>query len=481
MVAGEMPAPQVAAMLLTFNRGQVISIAPSGHYRASPRADELLAYVVETADGQETLLREQFAERFGWKNDPSRVQGTGYREQTEGPGASEPTSVGNGLPAVGPAADAAKVAATLRGGESVAKGDREFPSRSAGTTLGALALVQRPAALPGVESWTIARRSPTGGDGRWQPIALSADGKRLAHAGQDGAVRLIEAASGKVEQVFIGHDAPLAAVAFSPDGKLVASIDSVVGNVQIWGSASGRRIHSVHAGRGSLHGTLHFSPDGAILAVSVAEAQLRLLDVASGEFLPRPIGHALVEPDYFAWSPDGRRFVSTTGNREIRIWDTATLEPARTLESKFDTGPNVAFGWSPDGSTLAAYAGTGEIRVWDPTTGKLLRELKEDHAAWYARLAWLPDSRRAVITTAVPNGAQLWDLAAGEPIGDVLRFERSGYVEGFARSTEAQTLTLKSAGAIGLFDLPSRQLVKEIAESPWARSARGHPTAANWR
>lgn len=63
------PTPRVEAMLLTFNRGQVLSIAPSGHYRASPRADELLVYVVDTAGGEETLSEEQFAERFGWKND----------------------------------------------------------------------------------------------------------------------------------------------------------------------------------------------------------------------------------------------------------------------------------------------------------------------------------------------------------------------------------------------------------------------------
>ncbi len=215
-------------MLLTFNRGQVLSIAPSGHYRASPRADELLAYVIETADGQETLSREQFAERFGWKNDP---------------------------------AWATKVAPTLRGGEAVAEGDRLAPpSRSAAATEDgppgpssnkgdglerpsfSLALVQRPAALPGVESWTIAPRVALTSYQQMQPIDISRDGKWLAHAGQDGSVRLIDTASGKVVRLFAGQDDPLTAVAFSPDGKLVASLDSVAGNVRIWNAATGGKF-----------------------------------------------------------------------------------------------------------------------------------------------------------------------------------------------------------------------------------------------
>ena len=436
-------SPQVTAMLLTFNRGQVVSISPSGHYRASPRADELLVYVVETADGQETLSREQFAERFGWKNDPAWA--------------------------------ARNVAPTLRGGVAVAEGDRlALPSRSAGSTLGSLALVQRPAALPGVESWTIAQRSPQHVPNQWQPISLSPDAKWLAHAGQDGAVRLIDANSGKAERVLAGHDGPLAAVAFSPDGKLVASFDCIARNVRIWDAATGAQRRSVQTGLGRFYSALHWSPDGALLAVCTQYAPLRLLDVASGEFLPQPIGHSgLLEPDYFAWSPDGRRFVSCAdGNREIRIWDVATLEPAFKLESKFDTAPYVTFGWSPDGKTLAAHVGRGEIRVWDAVSGKLLRTLADKHPVWDVRLAWLPDGETIAINGG--NGAlgwRLWDVIAAKPVMDVVPY---GYIWGFSLSADGQTLAMGDA-RIGLFDVRSRTLRREIEASLWAQSAAWSP------
>ncbi|MGH7138345.1 MAG: hypothetical protein ACREHD_21555, partial [Pirellulales bacterium] len=323
-------SPQVAAMLLTFNRGQVLSIAPSGHYRASPRADELLAYVVETADGQETLSREQFAERFGWKNNPQ------WAEKE------------NGL--LGP------------------------PSKKrdgVGRATSGMALVQRPAALPGVESWTIAARSPAYPGNIEQPIALSYDGKSLAQAGSDGIVRLIDAASAKVERLLVGHDAPLAAVEFSPDGRLLASLDAVAGNARVWDVGTGAELHSVHIGRGSHFGALHWSPDGTMLAIAVYGLPLRFLEVATGEFLPVAIeAGTLPGPGYVAWSPDSRSFVTHAHDNRQRIWDIRTLAPTVTIEKPFNNGSNVGFAWSPDGATLAAYNANGEIRVWDALSGK---------------------------------------------------------------------------------------------------------------
>jgi WD40 repeat protein len=436
-------SPRVAAMLLTFNRGQVLSIAPSGHYRASPRADELLAYVVETADGQETLSREQFAERFGWKNDAAWATHN--------------------------------VAPTLRGGEAVAKGDRLAPpSRSAESTLSDMALVQRHATLSGVETWTIAPRAPQHPHRQWQPINLSKDGTSLARADQDGTVRLIDTATGKVERLFVGHDAPLTAVAFSPDAKLVASLDCIGGNARIWDVATGRLVHSVYTGTGQLLSALHWSPDGSRLAISAEHAPLRLLDVASGEFLPRPIGHSeLPEPDYFAWSPDGRRFVSSTDHSvEIRIWDASTLEPAVTLESKFDAHPFVAFGWSPDGSILAACA-IGEIRVWNSASGKLLRRIEAKHAAWGPRLAWLPDNKTIAISTGEDQGGwQLWDVVAGRPASDVVKYDP--HVLGFSMAAGGKTLSI-CCWRIGLFDVAARALRREIESSSWAESAAWSP------
>ena len=447
--AGETPAPQVEAMLLTFNRGQVLSIAPSGHYRASPRADDLLAYVVQTADGQETLSREQFAERFGWKNNERWA----LAREDGPPGPSSNERDGLGRP---PSNDDAR-----------------------GLSMSALALVQRPAALPGVESWTIAQRTPPGSGWADRPIDLSRDGIWLAQAGQDGVVRLIDMASGKVERLSVGHDGPLAAVAFSPDGKLLASLDSVGGNARTWDVASGHQVHSVFAGDGGGHdpGSLHWSPDGALLAICAFRHAVRLLDVARGEFLPRTVSQvATGAHGSFAWSPDGRRFACLCLDLQgIAIWDTSTLKRIVALEAQIDDSSGCTLAWSPDGSALVGYAGNGEIHVWNPATGKVQKKLKEEHGTWYTRVAWLRDSRRILISTGGPEGAQFWDLAAREPLGEPLTFERNSAVFGFSLSTDGKLLALAGGSHVGVFELASRTLVKEIAESPWAGSAAWSP------
>ena len=60
-------------ILLGLKKGRGIAISPEGHYRASTRADREIVYVVQTADGQETLSTNEFSENYGWQNDPSHV------------------------------------------------------------------------------------------------------------------------------------------------------------------------------------------------------------------------------------------------------------------------------------------------------------------------------------------------------------------------------------------------------------------------
>jgi WD40 repeat protein len=62
------------AVLLTLPNRQGVAISPDGYYRGTPGVERLLRYVIQTDQGQETLTPEEFAKRYGWKNDPERVQ-----------------------------------------------------------------------------------------------------------------------------------------------------------------------------------------------------------------------------------------------------------------------------------------------------------------------------------------------------------------------------------------------------------------------
>jgi hypothetical protein len=64
-------------VLVPLRNAQQLLIAADGHYRGTPRIEREFVYVVQTDHGQATLTPEEFAKRYGWQNDPARVQLTG--------------------------------------------------------------------------------------------------------------------------------------------------------------------------------------------------------------------------------------------------------------------------------------------------------------------------------------------------------------------------------------------------------------------
>jgi len=154
------------------------------------------------------------------------------------------------------------------------------------------------------------------------------------------------------------------------------------------------------------------SPEGTTILVDDTEAEARLLDIATGKAIGRPIPHR-ERLMCAAFSPDGTRFLIGGQDRTARVFNAATGAPVGDPLTHEGWLTDAAF--SPDGRTILTGSLDGTARLWDAATGRsLLPPLR--HAKDVLRVAYSPDGK-TVLTGGFDRTARLWDGTTGQPIG----------------------------------------------------------------
>ena len=273
------------------------------------------------------------------------------------------------------------------------------------------------------------------------------------------------------KSVFAETFGSITALAFSPNGELLATGDSL-GDIHIRKVADGTRLISFE-GHLCWIWTLAFSPDGQLLASGADDCFVKIWQVETGECL-----QTLEEHDYAVltavFQPRGQLLATGSLGAKIKLWQISappvlgTINPlvptqgltchcVQTLQEHTNGVWSLAF--SPDSQTLVSAGEDHILRLWDVNTGTCLKTW-QGHDNWVKSVAFSPDGKR-IASGSFDSSVKLWDHRTGKCLNTF--YGHTDRISAVTFSPDGQLLASSSYDCtVRLWDIHSGQCLRTL-------------------
>ena len=221
-------------------------------------------------------------------------------------------------------------------------------------------------------------------------VTFSPDGKMLALGGKETIPYLLDVSLGKDAEPLseTGHASRILSVAYSRDGKWLATA-SFDGAVKVW-DIQLRKERLTLRGHSSDVRAVVFSPNGTSLATGSTDGTAKIWDVnKTGNSAPFPGGHT-ARISSVAFSPDSRLLMTGSIDRLVKLWNLDRAQQQSSLEHEFEV---YSMALSPDGRTVATGGSEGRVKLWDVSRPEKTRMFQLDKESMLA-LAFSPNGEK---------------------------------------------------------------------------------------